>query len=286
VLSILSLAAARHEQKGDSVAANKKVTRESPFESEALSIDLDQDLDQNIEPKGSMPGGLAREKVTNVSDHPSPPVSVASSELAGLPDGELRNHLPDGVELQKPSPRVPPPPPGAVARYCYHVVHWADAGTDRTWCGKDIREMSSEPQPGYEPRGICRTCNRKSTSTVQIHVAIIYAWHEGHPPEIRPPGKPAISPNARDACDLRDAGILPDQVQAFMDATYPGYIAWARTKGISPVMSLSHVKKSIRAWLANLNSKENMHVNPNGNHKTIANVPPRPNVAGIKFPGM
>lgn len=119
---------------------------------------------------------------------------------------------------------------------------------------------------------------------MQPHIAIIYAWWEAIPETIRPPGKPPIDPNARDACAVRDAGISPDQVREYVTATSPGYVRWARKKSVetkedvSPVMSLYYVRMHIKGYLASKGERDEQN-----RDKAADSGPPRPRVSGIKF---
>lgn len=98
----------------------------------------------------------------------------------------------------------------------------------------------------------------KPARASQPHILLIEAWHEAHPAEIKPIGKPNIVRNVKTAKELVEAGVTTERLVAFMNDTYPGYIEWARSRGTSALMSLEHIKNNIRAWEAK---------KPNGNIK-------------------
>lgn len=98
-------------------------------------------------------------------------------------------------------------------------------------------------------------CNR-GERIIQPHIAIIDAYYAALPADVRPPGDPVYERHARAACDLRDAGITPQQVADYVKETYSTYRAWAVKFGRPALMSLEHIKTYIKAWLAKLNNPE------------------------------
>lgn len=94
---------------------------------------------------------------------------------------------------------------------------------------------------------------------VQPHIAIIDAWHNAIPADVRPVGEPNYSRNVRVAKALVKAGISPEKVRAFVSLTYAKYRAWAREKGMPAVMTLEHVKTYFNDWWAKQTESEVKH---------------------------
>jgi hypothetical protein len=242
------------DSPGDVGGGVENVTPESHIASEAysgLGIDLDpgsRSGPSDLGPSHILPG----ENVT--------------------PGGEGESHFVaiDGVPPQNVTPAVdapalPPTPPGRVCRYHLHVVHWSEPGAAKTSCGKLTTHMLDHPLEGWEAVTLCKSCAKTVDDADMLpHVAIIYAWHYAIPVSIRPPGKPVVHNNSRVARDLRDDGITPDQVRAYMERAYPGYLAWARRVGAPIVMSLNYVKNNIKGYLNGERLDEKLNGNGHG----------------------
>ncbi len=165
------------------------------------------------------------------------------ADLAATPDAELRVLLPEGYELASP----PPGPEelirqvGAVPMYGASCVHGADSpDAVKCWCGQPTKRMGKREQ-GRELK-LCQACSRRITGEVQPNIAILNAWWQGIPVEIRPPGEPPVGRNIGAASDMANWAITPDQVRTFMDEVYPQYVTWASQK----LMPLTYVKAHIR----------------------------------------
>jgi hypothetical protein len=191
-----------------------------------------------------------------------------------LPITEPETSTPGKSEEPTPGSATPPSFPNAVAapqgyvtRYASgsgYTAHFVPPGAAESACGELAHYFRTEPRPGVTYR-VCAKCKKaiegtpKATptlptdadlDTMQPHVAIIYAWHYAIPDDVRPVGAPNVSRNAKVGADLRDAGLKWQQVRAFVRETYSTYRSWARKNSAPAVMSLEHVAKYIKAWIA------------------------------------
>lgn len=210
---------------------------------------------------------LAEESIPSIAYSPSEsvpaPAILPQSGRLTIAGERLRTaYLPRPAPEPAPGSVDPPGegkpiPPDLIGLYHTHLLHYARPGDYRTLCGQPVSRFETAASGGVAYLDVCKTCARISgEAPAQPHIAIIHAWWESIPDTIRPPGSAPIEPNLRDARDLRDAGITPDQVREFVRATSPGYVKWARWKSkeehktISPVIPLSNVKKNIKAFFA------------------------------------
>ncbi len=146
----------------------------------------------------------------------------------------------------------------------YHLAKPTPTGTRlKSLCGCPSEYGIVASQQNTGKRQPCQDCQRKAADKAalmaagnnvppakptQPHILLIETWHNAHPANIKPIGKPNIVRNVKVAKELVEAGITPERLTAFMNDTYPGYIEWARSRGTSAIMSLEHIKNNIRAW--------------------------------------
>jgi hypothetical protein len=193
----------------------------------------------------------------------------ALAELANTPDADLRAHLPADTPLADEPVAADQQvrKAGGTPRFAPSgIVHGADSSSvQKTWCGKDNLKLSDvEWTTSSQPR-LCQACEKHITGDMQPHVAIIYAWHESIPDEIRPPGKPNVERNTKVAAAMANDRITPDLVRAFMAERYESYTIWARDNGRPALMPLEHVKTYIKDWRANQHPNEKDHDNGHRN---------------------
>jgi hypothetical protein len=122
----------------------------------------------------------------------------------------------------------------------------------------------------------------KKEKPTQPHVAIIEMHYSKIPTEYRPPGKPNISAGCIPAMALLDAGATPDLIGQFMDERYPGYLEWAKRSGATKVMSLEHIRKNFREWLANKAPKQERQMTADDYLRTTPKPLPTPADYGFK----
>lgn len=181
----------------------------------------------------------------------------ALADLAIRPDEELRKRLPPHASLAEtpPTPENQIRQAGGVPRFATTgVVHGADrADVQTTWCGQDNAKMSGVAWTSASAPRLCQKCQKHITGEMEPHVAIIFAWHESIPDDLRPSGKPNIERNSRVAAAMANDRIAPDDVRAFMKERYASYVVWARKNGLPAVMKLEHVRDYIKDWKAGQN---------------------------------
>lgn len=105
-------------------------------------------------------------------------------------------------------------------------------------------DSAADAAPAQTPSDVA-----SNKATPSPHIAIIDAYHQALPDDVRPPEQ-NYSRNVAAARKLRDAGHTPDQVAAFVTATYPTYRKWARKRDVPELMSLEHVATYIKSFLA------------------------------------